>query len=246
MAAYGSLLAWSLLWFVFSGFLGHRLIGRVARLLPAATQLWFWLAGLYALLFSALTSVVCLGILIWNGWATSSQASHGPEDLGYLFLVSVLPYLALALLGALFAAAFTKLQPAIEAAKETSELLKLSSTEHTTFEGIQVRVLETQLLVAALVEISRTPIILVTRGALDALNTEEIKALYWHEVGHGIGEHNGLTRIARFASTLLPWLPFARESAAAVRELCEKLADKFAAERVGLSALESAHSKFTF
>ena len=246
MVAYGSLLALSLVWFFFTGFVGPRLISRGHSWLPSETQLWLWLGGLYSLIFSALTAAVCLGILIWNGWVSSPEAGHGVEDLWYLFLVSVLPYLALAILGALFAAAFTKLQPAIEAAKETNELLKVSSAVQTTFEGIQVRLLEIPYLAAALVEVERRPMILVTRGALNALTAEEVEALYWHEVGHGIGEHNGLTRIARFASALLPWLPLARESAGAVAKICEHLADSFAASKVGVDALKSAHEKFAF
>jgi Zn-dependent protease with chaperone function len=246
LIAYGGILALSLVWCLLSGVFGARLLRKLAKRLSPATQLWLWFGGLYALLFSALTSTICLGVLIWYGWTISPEIDHGPGNLWYLFIISVLPYIALALVGAALAAVFTKLQPAIEAASKTNEYLKLSSGEHTEFGGIRVRVLESDILAAALVDVEHRPLILVTRGVLKSLNEHELEAVYWHELGHGIGEHNGLTRIARFASVLVPWLPLAREAGGAVSAICERLADQYAATHVGAEALESAHAKFTF
>lgn len=246
MLAYGVLLALGLGWFVLTGLFGSSVLHAVPRRIPLTLRLWLWLAGLYSLAFSALTSLVCLGILIGYSWKTLPQAGHGIGDLWYLFMVSVLPYVALALFGALAASAFTNIQPAIEAARSASELLRGVSSDLRQFQGIAIRVLETPVLVAAVVEVSRRPIILVTRGVLSELEPAELEAVYWHELGHALREHNGLGRIARFAATLLPWLPLARDAKDAVSDLCESIADQFAESQVATQTLASARAKFAF
>ncbi|MEN9747890.1 MAG: hypothetical protein RLZZ603_582 [Actinomycetota bacterium] len=246
MLAYGGLLALSLSWFLLSGLFGPKFLNVITRRLPSSVSLWLWLSGLYALLFSAITAAVSLGLLIGYGWSTSSQADRGVGDLWYLFLVSVLPYVALALLGALAAAVFTRLQPALSAARSTNALLRGSSSEIRNFNGVPIRVLETNVLAAAIVEVARQPIILITRGVLETLSADELEAVYWHELGHAFGEHNGLSRIALFASTLTPWLPFTREAQWAIGDLCERSADGFAASRVDSKVLQSARQKFSF
>jgi len=246
MLPYGCLLATALGLFLVSGFLGPQFLGFSLRNARPGLRLWAWLGGLYSLAFSSLTALACLAVLIGSGWSNSSKANRGLGDLWYLVLVSALPYIALASLGILIASAITKLQPAVAAAKETTDLLLLKSRESETFRGIPVRILEANHPAAALVVVENQPSILITRGATIDLSKEELDAVLWHELGHALGRHNSLNRLARVACVLTPWLPLTRDLSTVVEHSCEEIADRFALKHASMDALLGAKSKFKF
>ncbi|MBX9641138.1 MAG: M56 family metallopeptidase [Mycobacteriaceae bacterium] len=79
--------------------------------------------------------------------------------------------------------------------------------------------------------------IVITTGALDALDPTELAAVLAHENAHITGHHHQLLIVLRGLATSLPRLPLFRSGAEAVAELLEMCADDTAARRYGTSPL---------
>jgi len=246
MLAYVAPLVLSLVWFFFSGYFGPAILNRFASKLHPRATVMLWLGGLYSLAFSALTALVSAAILICASWFGLGRVTVGLGNFWYVILLSILPWVVLGLMAGLGSYLITRFEPARQAARATNEVFKTGRRPLDTFHGVAIQVLEVPLLAAALVDIDRRPTILVTRGVLDSLSESELEAVYWHEVGHAAGEHNGLNRLAGFASSLIPWLPLTRDVAVAVDSGCEAWADRFALTKVDPAALASAAAKFRF
>jgi len=79
--------------------------------------------------------------------------------------------------------------------------------------------------------------IVVTTGALDALDRTQLSAVLAHENAHIAGHHHQLLMVLRGLATSLPRLPLFRIGAAAVADLLEMCADDAAARRFGTRPL---------
>lgn len=79
--------------------------------------------------------------------------------------------------------------------------------------------------------------IVVTTGALDALDRPQLSAVLAHENAHIAGHHHQLLMIMRGLATSLPRLPLFRIGASAVADLLEMCADDAAARRFGTRPL---------
>ena len=79
--------------------------------------------------------------------------------------------------------------------------------------------------------------IVVTTGALDALDRPQLSAVLAHENAHIAGHHHQLLMVLRGLATSLPRLPLFRSGAAAVADLLEMCADDAAARRFGTRPL---------
>jgi Zn-dependent protease with chaperone function len=79
--------------------------------------------------------------------------------------------------------------------------------------------------------------IVVTTGALDALDGSQLSAVLAHENAHIAGHHHQLLMVLRGLATSLPRLPLFRSGAAAVADLLEMCADDVAARRFGTRPL---------
>jgi Zn-dependent protease with chaperone function len=79
--------------------------------------------------------------------------------------------------------------------------------------------------------------IVVTTGALDALDGSQLSAVLAHENAHIAGHHHQLLMVLRGLATSLPHLPLFRSGAAAVADLLEMCADDVAARRFGTRPL---------
>jgi Zn-dependent protease with chaperone function len=79
--------------------------------------------------------------------------------------------------------------------------------------------------------------IVVTTGALDALDGSQLSAVLAHENAHIAGHHHQLLMVLRGLATSLPRLPLFRRGAAAVADLLEMCADDVAARRFGTRPL---------
>jgi Zn-dependent protease with chaperone function len=246
MLGYGALLALSLGWLAVSGSVTPLFINRVLFRVHARLRLILWFGALYSPLFSGITAIICTGVLVTSSWFGLEHVSAGLDNLGYVLLVSVLPWIGLALLAGSLALIITRLEPARAVARETSELLRLAGKPIDVFQGLQVRLLATPHLAAALIEIDGQPNIVVTQRVLDDLGAAELEAVYWHECGHAVGQHNGLRRIAKTAIAFAPWLPLTRAMPEAVESACEELADQFALRRCDAEGLAAAKAKFAF
>jgi len=71
----------------------------------------------------------------------------------------------------------------------------------------------------------RHPMVIVTTGALRALDTGQLDAVLAHERAHLAGRHHRLLAMARIAGQVLPFLPLMRDADAQVARLVELHAD---------------------
>jgi Zn-dependent protease with chaperone function len=69
------------------------------------------------------------------------------------------------------------------------------------------------------------PTVIVTTGALQALDPGQLDAVLAHERAHLAYHHHWLLAIARIASQVLPFIPLARDAAAQIARLIEMHAD---------------------
>jgi Zn-dependent protease with chaperone function len=69
------------------------------------------------------------------------------------------------------------------------------------------------------------PTVVVTTGALQALDPGQLDAVLAHERAHLAYHHHRLLAIARIASQVLPFIPLARDAAAQIARLIEMHAD---------------------
>jgi Zn-dependent protease with chaperone function len=71
----------------------------------------------------------------------------------------------------------------------------------------------------------RHPMVIVTTGALRALDAAQLDAVLAHERAHLAGRHHRLLAMARIAGQVLPFLPLMRDADAQVARLVELHAD---------------------
>jgi Zn-dependent protease with chaperone function len=71
----------------------------------------------------------------------------------------------------------------------------------------------------------RHPMVIVTTGALRALDADQLDAVLAHERAHLAGRHHRLLAMARIAGQVLPFLPLMRDADAQVARLVELHAD---------------------
>jgi len=69
------------------------------------------------------------------------------------------------------------------------------------------------------------PTVIVTTGALQALDPSQLDAVLAHERAHLAYHHHRLLAIARIASQVLPFIPLARDAATQIARLIEMHAD---------------------
>lgn len=85
----------------------------------------------------------------------------------------------------------------------------------------------------------RTPTIVVTSAAIEALDDDELAAVLAHERAHLRGRHAFIIAVARGLAAMLPTVGLVRAAAARIPALLEMSADDVAARRHGRAALLS-------
>lgn len=86
----------------------------------------------------------------------------------------------------------------------------------------------------------RCPTVIVTTGALAALEPGQLDAVLAHERAHLAGRHHTLKAAARIGRQVLPFLPLLRDGEAQVARLAELHADDSAARTANPRALATA------
>jgi hypothetical protein len=86
----------------------------------------------------------------------------------------------------------------------------------------------------------RCPTVIVTTGAMAALNSGQLNAVLAHERAHLAGRHHALKAVARIGRQVLPFLPLLRAAEAQVARLAELHADDAAIRAAGARALATA------
>ncbi len=71
----------------------------------------------------------------------------------------------------------------------------------------------------------RNPTVVLTTGALQALDTDQLEAVLAHERAHLAGHHHALLAMARIGRQVLPFMPLMRDADAQVARLVEMHAD---------------------
>jgi len=86
----------------------------------------------------------------------------------------------------------------------------------------------------------RCPTVIVTTGAMAALNSGQLNAVLAHERAHLAGRHHALKATARIGRQVLPFLPLLRAAEAHVARLAELHADDAAIRAADPRALATA------
>ncbi len=86
----------------------------------------------------------------------------------------------------------------------------------------------------------RCPTVIVTTGAMAALNSGQLNAVLAHERAHLAGRHHALKAAARIGRQVLPFLPLLRDAEAHVARLAELHADDAAIRAADPRALATA------
>jgi bla regulator protein blaR1 len=86
----------------------------------------------------------------------------------------------------------------------------------------------------------RCPTVIVTTGAVAALNSGQLNAVLAHERAHLAGRHHALKAAARIGRQVLPFLPLLRAAEAQVARLAELHADDAAVRAADPRALATA------
>jgi Zn-dependent protease with chaperone function len=86
----------------------------------------------------------------------------------------------------------------------------------------------------------RHPTVILTTGALEALDPAQLDAVLAHERAHLAGRHHRLIAMARIGRQVLPFLPLMRDADAQVARLAEMHADDAAARASNPRSLATA------
>ena len=86
----------------------------------------------------------------------------------------------------------------------------------------------------------RCPTVVVTTGAMEALDSGQLDAVLAHERAHLADHHHALTAAARIGRQVLPFLPLLRDAEAEVARLAELHADDVAIGDADSEALATA------
>jgi Zn-dependent protease with chaperone function len=86
----------------------------------------------------------------------------------------------------------------------------------------------------------RHPTVILSTGALDALEPAQLSAVLAHERAHLAGRHHRLLALARIGRLVLPFLPLMRDADAQVARLVEMHADDAAARAGDARSLATA------
>ena len=86
----------------------------------------------------------------------------------------------------------------------------------------------------------RCPTVIVTTGAMAALDSGQLDAVLAHERAHLAGRHHALKAAARIGRQVLPFLPLLREAETQVARLAELHADDAATRAADPAALATA------
>lgn len=210
--------------------------GHSPRLAIAA-----WLTALGAALGGWTVALILVAVAVVHGLRDSaavtlclelfglSEHSRMPGRLGALAVIAVGASVSI-----LFAVrAFRTLHRLRSRSRDHAEAAWMLG-RRTNFPGV---VIVDALRPAAYCVTGRPDAIVVTSGALVALDPPALAAVLAHENAHLRGRHHQLLSVLRALSTTLPAAPLVHRAEPAVAELLEMCADDAAARRYGTSPL---------
>lgn len=246
MEVYLALLATSLFWFFATGFFGGFLLTRVPESIHPRVGLTLWFGAIYSLAVSLLSAILMGALVILSSYLQLHKISVGSSNFLWVVLASLLPWIALALAGGTIAYTVTKWESAVTSYRSVSGTLGELGSTIDVFRGISIARIELDVPLAMVSDKAGESRVLISSAALNLLDSHELSAVLWHELGHVVGGHNSLKRVAAIAANLLGWLPLARLTGSHTDYLMEREADLIALRNVDAAVLEAARAKLTF
>jgi len=228
-----------LLWILSVSFFARTLLPNRFSSRPKL-GLTIWFASLLSSVVAAAISLLSLGYAYFYSTARVSTATFGESDWIANFLLSFVPWIALATFGVVLTLINLRFEaPAIEG-RRLQENFQLAKKYLRDFEGVKVYVLALPIHYALATEKE----IFLSQKLLDSLSAIEIEAVLWHELGHIRGHHTALKSIARLVAVLTRPMNLSRVFQHSIDELCEKVADQFASKRVDPMVVQSVKRYF--
>ena len=192
-----------------------------------------------------LAAFMAFVLACWIGfvsWFELRQSQIAGSAWFQVIGISFVPWVLLALFGISLALITERVEPAKLESLKVRELLQSGAKSTGTFGGLRLLEIQLPVPVAFTFGHGTSSQILVSSETRARLDSDEMEALLWHEVGHALRHHNRIKAIAAYAQLLAP---FIRTSSIFQREielLCELDADRFASTHVSQRVLQSAHS----
>jgi len=170
----------------------------------------------------------------------------GNQNWIFYLGVSFLPWIYLAAGGIAIALFHEKMMPKISNARDIRQNLSLALVKHTTFEGVEVSKIRSDLRFAFVSSEGHSDQIIISDSTLKLLTKGQLEALFWHEIGHIRGRHNRLKQIASLAMAAAPFIRTSQIFLSEISLLCEIEANNFAISKTNLETLIEAHRLVDF
>lgn len=203
-----------------------------------------WLAAIGSAFFSLTVSVVVIAVEVGGHWALANANIVATCVQGLQNLIAgrsgLVPQLltigVVGLVAALAGRLVIRLGHGLKRARDCAD-------EHSSGIRLVGRRMRGDIVVvdaaapAAYCVAGRTPTIVVTSAAIDALDDDELAAVLSHERAHLRGRHAILIAVVRGLATVLPMVTLVRAAAARIPTLLEMCADDVAVRVHGRGAL---------
>ena len=187
--------------------------------------LWFLTLG-----SAVVAMALSLGAAIWSYLETVRRlglTTTGSGDWLLVLIMSFVPWFALAATGVLLSLIKLRLDPSLGSASTLSRDLVLSETPLRVFNSVQVSTIDLGFHYA----FSTANEIVVSSHSVSNLNSKQLDAIFWHELGHIRQKHHLLKSITGYVDTLTKPMSVSKVFRSSVDELCEIAADDFAKRR---------------
>ena len=202
------------------------------------------------LLVSLLATAAALAIAIWTvveAWINFS-APVAPIDESRRWQVVVLanfgPWVLLALAGITFTLLNLRLEPHFASAREAHPKLVAATRPAGEFNGIELRSVASAAMLSFTTSMGKRQAIVLSTAAIEALSSDELDAVLWHEFAHLKLGHNQLKRALGLFANLTSRFLASRVMAREIELLCELAADEYAQKHVNRQILLAARAKF--
>lgn len=208
------------------------------------------LSWVFLLLVSLLATAMAIAIAVWSvveAWINFS-APVGPIDESRRWQVVVLanfgPWVLLALAGITFTLLNLRLEPHLASAREAHPKLVAATRPVGEFNGVELRSVASTAMLSFTTSIGKKQAIVLSSAAIEALPSDELDAVLWHEYAHVKLGHNQLKRALGLFANLTSRFLASRVMAREIELLCELAADEFAQKHVNRQVLLAARAKF--